>query len=68
MFMFEFNTHGQLGSIIGVIEFTKSISFFNNLAPFWTSLGLNAPITDKNWTKIFILDFSILKRDRKQAT
>ena len=55
--MFEFNTHGQLGSIIGVIEFTKSISFFNNLAPFWTSLGLNAPITDKNWTKIFILDF-----------
>ena len=54
MFLFKSNTHGQLGSIIGVIEFAKSISFCNNLAPLWFSRGLIAPITDKSWTKILI--------------
>ena len=52
--MFEFNTNGQFGSIIGVIEFEKSISFWNT-APFCDSLGLIAPITDKIWTKILMV-------------
>ena len=67
MFLFESNTHGQLGSIIGVIEFAKSISFCNNLAPLWFSRGLIAPITDKSWTKIRILGLRIFKLGRKNG-
>ena len=65
MFLFKSNTHGQLGSIIGVIEFAKSISFCNNLAPLWFSRGLIAPITDKSWTKILISGLQILELGKK---
>ena len=65
MFLFKSNTHGQLGSIIGVIEFAKSTSFCNNLALLWFSRGLIAPITDKSWTKILIFGLRILELVRK---